>query len=174
MAQKKFSPGRLALGTLVLAMSILAVASLSWSASKSDLEGKKAPDFTLKDVLEGKEYALSQFKGKVVMLNFFTFFCGPCREEMPDLNKINNELKDKGLQTLGIALSSDPTQIRFLVKQLGLEYPVLTGTDKVSQAYGDVVVVPTTFIINRQGKIIHAILGTRTKEKFVEMIKPLL
>ena len=57
---------------------------------------------------------------------------------MPDLNKINNELKGKGLQTLGIALSSDPTQIRFLVKQLGLEYPVLTGNDKVSEAYGSI------------------------------------
>lgn len=174
MFRKPFNSSRLAFGTLILALSLLAVVSLGWGASKGDLEGKSAPDFTLKGVLEGKEYALSQFKGKVVVLNFFTFFCGPCRDEMPDLNKINNELKDKGLQTLGIALSSDPTQIRFLVKQLGLEYPVLTGTDKVSQAYGDVVVVPTTFIIDRQGKVVHAILGTRTKEKFVELIKPLL
>jgi peroxiredoxin len=174
MSKKPFNAPRLLLGIMLVGLSLIFMAPLSWGASKSDLEGKNAPDFTLKDVLEGKEYALSQFKGKVVVLNFFTFFCGPCREEMPDLNKINNELKGKGLQTLGIALSSDPTQIRFLVKQLGLEYPVLSGTDKVSQAYGDVVVVPTTFIINRQGKIVHAILGTRTKEKFVEMIKPLL
>lgn len=174
MSKKPFSSSRMMLGALVVLLSLMAAASFSFGASKSDLEGKNAPDFTLKDVLEGKEYALSQFKGKVVVLNFFTFFCGPCRDEMPDLNKINNELKDKGLQTLGIALSSDPTQIRFLVKQLGLEYPVLTGTDKVGQAYGDVVVVPTTFIINRQGKVVHAILGTRTKEKFVDMIKPLL
>jgi len=174
MSDKLVKTSRGWLGALILGLSLGLVASPGWGASKSDLEGKNAPDFTLKDVLEGKEYALSQFKGKVVVLNFFTFFCGPCRDEMPDLNKINNELKGNGLQTLGIALGSDPTQIRFLVKQLGLEYPVLSGTDKVSQAYGDVVVVPTTFIINRQGKIVHAILGTRTKEKFVEMIKPLL
>ncbi len=174
MSKKPFNSSRMMLGALVVLLSLLAAASLGWGASKSDLEGKSAPDFTLKDVLEGKEYALSQFKGKVVVLNFFTFFCGPCRDEMPDLNKINNELKGNGLVTLGVALSSDPTQIRFLVKQLGLEYPVLTGTDKMSQAYGDVVVVPTTFIINRQGKVVHAILGTRTKEKFVELIKPLL
>jgi len=174
MSKKQFSSSRMMLGALVVLLSLMVAVSFSLAASKSDLEGKKAPDFNLKDVLEGKEYALGQFKGKVVVLNFFTFFCGPCRDEMPDLNKINNELKGQGLQTLGIALSSDPTQIRFLVKQLGLEYPVLTGTDKVSQAYGDVVVVPTTFIIDRQGKIVHALLGTRTKEKFVELIKPLL
>ena len=113
---------------LLVAVCVLALASPGWGADKA------APNFSLKDVLQGKEYSLSQFKGKVVVINFFTFFCGPCRDEMPDLNKINNELKGRGLQTLGIALSSDPTQIRFLVKQLGLEYPVLIGNDKVSDS----------------------------------------
>ena len=136
---------------LIMAACILALASPSWGA------GKPAPDFTLKDVLQGKEYSLSQFKGKVVVINFFTFFCGPCRDEMPDLNKINNELKGKGLVTLGIALSSDPTQIRFLVKQLGLEYPVLIGNDKVSDAYGSIAVVPTTVIIDKEGNVAQRI-----------------
>ncbi len=153
---------------LLVAMSILAMAATGWAS------GKPAPDFTLKDVLQGQDYTLSQFKGKVVMINFFTFFCGPCREEMPDLNKIYLENKDKGYQTLGIALSSDPTQIRFLVKQLGLNYPVLNGNDKVAEAYGNVVVVPTTFIIDKQGNIAHKIEGTRKKEELERMIKALL
>jgi thiol-disulfide isomerase/thioredoxin len=110
----------------------------------------------------------------VVVINFFTFFCGPCRDEMPDLNKINNELKGRGLVTLGIALSSDPTQIRFLVKQLGLEYPVLTGNDKVSDAYGSIAVVPTTVIIDKEGNIAQRIEGTRKKEVFKKLIEPLL
>ena len=153
---------------LMVAVCVLALASPGWGA------GKAAPDFTLKDVLQGKEYSLSQFKGKVVVINFFTFFCGPCRDEMPDLNKINNELKGRGLVTLGIALSSDPAQIRFLVKQLGLEYPVLTGNDKVSEAYGSVSVVPTTVIIDKAGNIAQRIEGTRKKETFVGLIQPLL
>ena len=153
---------------LVVAVCVLALAAPSWGA------GKPAPDFTLKDVLQGKEYSLSQFKGKVVMINFFTFFCGPCRDEMPDLNKINNELKGKGLVTLGIALSSDPTQIRFLVKQLGLEYPVLIGTDKVSEDYGSISVVPTTVIIDKEGNVAQRIEGTRKKEVFLKLIQPLL
>ena len=153
---------------LIVAACVLALASPSWGA------GKPAPNFSLKDVLQGKEYSLSQFKGKVVVINFFTFFCGPCRDEMPDLNKINNELKGKGLQTLGIALSSDPTQIRFLVKQLGLEYPVLTGNDKVSEAYGSISVVPTTVIIDKEGNVAQRIEGTRKKEAFMKLIQPLL
>jgi cytochrome c biogenesis protein CcmG/thiol:disulfide interchange protein DsbE len=168
MARKSVLSLRKIFRTLLLATCILALASTGWGANKP------APDFTLKDVLQGKDYSLSQFKGKVVVINFFTFFCGPCREEMPDLNKINNELKGQGLQTLGIALSSDPTQIRFLVKQLGLEYPVLNGTDKVGKAYGDVAVVPTTFIIDKSGNIAQKIEGTRSKEQFLNMIKPLL
>ena len=153
---------------LIVAACILALASPSWGA------GKPAPNFSLKDVLQGKEYSLSQFKGKVVVINFFTFFCGPCRDEMPDLNKINNELKGKGLQTLGIALSSNPTQIRFLVKQLGLEYPVLIGNDKVSDAYGSISVVPTTVIIDKEGNVAQRIEGTRKKEVFLKLIQPLL
>jgi len=168
MAKPSFHGLRTICRTLLLIVCLLALASTSWGANKP------AADFTLKDVLQGKDYSLSQFKGKVVMINFFTFFCGPCREEMPDLNKINNEYKGQGLQTLGIALSSDPTQIRFLVKQLGLEYPVLSGNDKVSDAYGSVAVVPTTFIIDKSGNVIHKIEGTRKKEEFVKLIQPLL
>ena len=153
---------------LLVAVCILALASPGWGAEKP------APDFALKDVLTGKDYSLSQFKGKVVVLNFFTFFCGPCRDEMPDLSKINDELKGKGLQTFGIALSSDPTQIRFLVKQLGLQYPVLIGNDKVSDAYGSIAVVPTTVIIDKQGNIAQRIEGTRKKAVFTKLIEPLL
>ncbi len=168
MTNRSFGRTRLIGVALLLAFGLLAMTAAGWAA------GKPAADFNLKDVLQGQDYSLSQFKGKVVMINFFTFFCGPCREEMPDLNKIYQDNKDKGYQTLGIALSSDPTQIRFLVKQLGLTYPVLIGNDKVSEAYGSVAVVPTTFIIDKQGNIAHKIEGTRKKAELESMIKALL
>jgi cytochrome c biogenesis protein CcmG/thiol:disulfide interchange protein DsbE len=168
MAQKSFRISWTVARTLLVAVCVLALTSPGWGGDKP------APSFTLKDVLTGKDYTLSQFKGKVVMLNFFTFFCGPCRDEMPDLNKINNELKGKGLQTLGIAISSDPTKIRFLVKQLGLQYPVLIGNDKVSEAYGSISVVPTTIIIDKQGNIAQRIEGTRKKAVFMGLVQPLL
>jgi cytochrome c biogenesis protein CcmG, thiol:disulfide interchange protein DsbE len=136
--------------------------------------GGQAPDFTLPSVLDGKEYSLSQFKGQVVLINFFTFFCGPCRDEMPDLNRIYQENKGKGFVTLGIGLSSEPSQVRFLVKQLNLDYPVLMGNDQVSKDYGNVEIVPTTFIIDRGGNIAHKVLGAKTKEDFLKLIRPLL
>jgi cytochrome c biogenesis protein CcmG/thiol:disulfide interchange protein DsbE len=168
MAHKSFRFSWTLARMLLVAICVLGLASPGWGADKA------APNFSLKDVLQGKEYSLSQFKGKVVVINFFTFFCGPCRDEMPDLNKLNNELKGRGLVTLGIALSSDPTQIRFLVKQLGLEYPVLTGNDKVSDDYGSIAVVPTTVIIDKEGNVAQRIEGTRNKAAFLKLIEPLL
>jgi peroxiredoxin len=152
---------------LVTVLVVLTLVTASWA-------GGKAADFTLPNVLDGKEYSLNQFKGKVVMVNFFTFFCGPCRDEMPDLNKIYQENKGSGYVCLGIGLSSDPTQLRFLVKQLNLDYPVLVGNDKVSKDYGNIEVVPTTFIIDKQGNIAHKIVGTRSKEDFLKLIRPLM
>ena len=151
----------------------LIICILAMTAGVS-LAAKPAPNFTLPDILNGKEYSLSQFKGKVVLINFFTFFCMPCREEMPDINKIYNEYKGQGLQVLGIGLSSDPTQLRFLVKQMGLNYPVLKGTSKVGKDYDNVELVPTTFIIDKQGNIAHKILGARSKADFLKLIQPLL
>jgi peroxiredoxin len=152
---------------LMAVLFLVSAATAGWAASS-------APDFTLKAVQDGKEYSLSQHKGKVVLVNFFTFFCGPCRQEMPHLSQIHQELKGKGFQVLGIGLSSTPEQLQQIVTQLGLAYPVLIGNDGVSKAYGGVELVPLTFIIDRQGNVAHRILGAKSKEEFEKLIKPLL
>jgi len=160
------SPARFWLVLMAVLFLVTAVTS-GWAASS-------APDFTLKAVQDGKEYSLSQFKGKVVLINFFTFFCGPCRQEMPHLSQMGQELKGQGFQTLGIGLSSTPEQLKQIVTQLGLAYPVLQGNEGVSKAYGGVELVPLTFIVDRQGNIVHKILGARSKEEFEKLVKPLL
>jgi peroxiredoxin len=139
----------------------------AWAAEKA------APDFSLTDT-EGRTYTLNQFKGKVVVLNFITIWCQPCRAEMPDLNEIQKEYGSKGVQLVGICLNADPNQLRFFVKQLNLGYPILGGTDKVNKDYGDIMAVPTTFIINKQGDIVQKIEGARSKAEFLKVIKPLL
>ncbi len=151
----------------LMALLTALLAASGWGA------GKEAPDFTLTDVT-GKDYSLSHFRGKVVVLNFFTIWCQPCRTEMPDLNKIYQEYKNQGLEMLGICLKTDPMQLRFLAKQMGLDYPFLVGTDKVDADYGSIAIVPTTFIIDRRGNIAKKIVGTRKKEDFLKEIKPLL
>ena len=166
--EKKTRLGPARFWLVVMAVLFLvSTAASGWAAGS-------APDFTLKAVQDGKEYSLSQFKGKVVLINFFTFTCGPCRQEMPHLSQMYQELKGQGFQTLGIGLSSTPEQLKQLAKQLGLGYPVLEGNDAVSKAYGGVELVPLTFIIDRQGNIAQKILGARSKEDFEKIIKPLL
>jgi peroxiredoxin len=150
----------LVLGMLMMSVNVFAA-------------GKAAPDFSLTDT-QGKTYTLSQFKGKPVVINFFTIWCQPCRAEMPDLNEIYKEYNSKGLQFLGICLNADPNQLRFFAKQMNLDYPILNGTDKVNKDYGDIMAVPTTFIIDKQGNITEKIEGARTKADFLKMIKPLL
>jgi peroxiredoxin len=153
---------------------VLAAALFFVTAAVSGWAAGSAPDFTLKAVQDSKEYSLSQFKGKVVLINFFTFTCGPCREEMPHLSKIHQELQGQGFQALGIGLSSTPEQLKQLSAQLNLSYPVLEGNDGLSKAYGGVEFVPLTFIIDKQGNIVHKILGARSKAEFEKMIKALL
>jgi len=156
----------------LLAAALLVVLSLTGSAWAKE-KGDQAADFSLVDI-SGNTVSLSQMQGKVVVVNFFTVFCQPCRHEMPDLNAIYNENKDKGLAMVGICLNADPNQLNALIKQLKLDYPVLLGTDKVSKDYGEIVGVPTTFIINKQGKIAEKIVGARKKEEFLQLIAPLL
>jgi peroxiredoxin len=151
---------------LLAVLFLLTGAATGWAAS--------SPDFKLKAIQDGKEYSLSQFKGKVVLINFFSFFCGPCRQEMPHLSQMYQELKGQGFQTLGIGLASTPEQLKQIVTQLNLTYPVLEGNDSVSKAYGGVELVPLTFIIDKQGNIAHKVLGARSKEDFEKMVKPLL
>jgi peroxiredoxin len=152
---------------LVAVLFVVTTAASGWAAGS-------AADFNLKAVQDGKAYSLSQFKGKVVLVNFFTFFCGPCRQEMPHLSQLSQELKGQGFEVLGIGLSSTPEQLKQIVSQLHLAYPVLEGNDAVSKAYGGVELVPLTFIIDKEGNIAQKILGARSKEEFEKMIKPLL
>jgi peroxiredoxin len=160
--------------TLGPAFASLLLATMLLLYLSSPGAGQTAPDFLLKDVIQGREYTLSQFRGQVVLVNFFTYLCKPCREEMPFINQIDQELKSQGYQTIGIGLGSTPAELRSLAQQLGLAYPVLVGNEQVAKAFGNVEFVPTTFIIDRQGRIAQKIFEARSKEDLLKLIKPLL
>ncbi|HAY20573.1 MAG TPA: alkyl hydroperoxide reductase [Desulfobacterales bacterium] len=159
---------------LAVIASLVMIICLTGGSPAAEIgKGAQAPEFALVDTT-GKTISLSQMQGKVVVVNFFTIWCQPCRAEMPELNAIYNENKDKGLQMVGVCLNVDPNQLRFFAKQMNLDYPILVGTDKVNKDYGEIVGVPTTFVINKQGKIADKIVGARTKAEFLQVIKPLL
>ena len=134
---------------------------------------KDAPDFKLTS-LDGKEVSVSDYKGKVVLVNFWATWCPPCLAEMPDLNKLYVDYKDKGLQILGLTVSSRAKDIPKKVKQSGVTYPILLEAEPVAAKFGGFGAIPQTFIIDKQGKIVHSITGARSYKAFEKLIKPLL
>jgi len=155
----------------VLAVAILGMLTLgkwadrrrpkhaSTSSLVGDLQGAQAPDFELTS-LDGRKVKLSDFRGKAVVLNFWATWCAPCKIEMPWFVDLQNQYAREGLTIIGIAMDdSAPQKIAEFTSEVGVNYPVLLGTNKVSEAYGDVEYLPTTFYINRQGKIVGKVAG---------------
>lgn len=121
------------------------------------LEGQIAPDFSLES-LDGKGYSLSALKGKLVLIDFWATWCGPCKEELPLIEKLHQEFKDKGLVVLGINNEEKATVEKF-VKENNITFPILMDSQwKVSESY-DVSAIPRVFLIDKEGKIVKDILG---------------
>ncbi len=129
-----------------------------------------APDFTLKEI-NGKSLTLSDLRGKVVVLNIWATWCPPCRREIPDFIDLQKELGSKGLQIIGVSVDQQGMSVvKPFVKQHGMNYPVMVDNGIVSQEYGPIKYVPTTFVIDREGYIQGYAPGMLTKD----IIKPVL
>jgi peroxiredoxin len=131
-----------------------------------------APGFTLAD-LSGKSVSLSDFKGKVVILDFWATWCPPCKKEIPDFIELQKQYGSQGVQIVGIALDQ-PDKVKAFVQQNGINYPVLLGNDAITVKYGGIDGIPTTFVIDKKGKIINRFEGFRPKSVFEGEIKKLL
>tara|TARA_X000001036_G_scaffold252574_1_gene235071 strand:- start:10192 stop:10791 length:600 start_codon:yes stop_codon:yes gene_type:complete len=150
---------------------ILAITILSATESEKNItdEQKKqiealtndmlmAPEFELNSMdQDGKKYKLSDLKGKVVILNFWATWCGPCRMEIPDFNELYLENKDKGLIILGISTDDTKRGLTNFLKSYKVEYPILFGSNKqiskISNEYGGIRALPTSIIIDANGEI---------------------
>ena len=144
----------------------------------------QAPDFTLRTV-QGDLFNLSDYKGKVVLLNFWGTWCGPCRREIPDFNKLHDKYQKDGLEIVGITITSgSPENIYNFMKEWDIEYTVLTDiedyeTQRVTAYYGraigqPITGLPTTLIIDRGGYIVKGYIGPRNEEIFYQDLKPYL
>lgn len=124
-----------------------------------DVRGKVAPDFELTS-LDGKRVKLSDYRGKAVLLNFWATWCSPCKVEMPWFVDLQKKYGNDGLVVLGVAMDdSDSSKIAQFASEMGVNYPVLLGTDKVSEEYGNVEFLPTSFYIDREGKFVGKGVG---------------
>lgn len=133
-----------------------------------------ATAWELKDV-DGKTIKLADFKGKVVILDFWATWCPPCRAEIPSFVDLQTKYKDKGLQVIGISMDEGgPAVLKPFIEKNKINYPIVIGTQKTTEDYGGIEGIPTTFIINKEGKIVGKHVGLTSKEEFEKEIEPLL
>ncbi len=167
------SSKRLLVISLFALMSLTGIVSNpAYSLSNENL----APTFELKD-LEGKKVSLNDYKGRVIILNFWATWCAPCRAEMPSLEGLYRSFKDKGLVVIGVSVDSSERTVSSFVRGKGLSFPILLDKEKevAFDSYG-VVGLPVTFIIDRSGVIVEKVFGERQwdSEEIKRKIKKLL
>ena len=139
-----------------------------------NVEGVPAPDFTLPS-LDGNKVKLSDYRGKAVLLNFWATWCPPCKVEMPWFADLQKKYGKDGLVVLGIAMDdSKPEAIAQFAAEMGVNYPVLLGTDKVSDDFGSVQDLPTTFYIARDGRIVDKTIGLMDEKDIENSVKKAL
>jgi peroxiredoxin len=166
-----------AIGILVVAGAMLAGCSSPRTvkaAVKAEKERNRAPDFTVKDAA-GASFHLSDYKGKVVLLNFWATWCGPCQIEIPWFMDFENTYKDRNFAVLGVSFDDDGwTSVKPFIEKKKLNYRIAIGTEEISTLYGGLDSLPTTFILDRQGRIAATHVGLVSKSDYQNDILNLL
>jgi cytochrome c biogenesis protein CcmG/thiol:disulfide interchange protein DsbE len=150
----------------------------------SPLQGKPAPPFTLED-LSGKKVSLSDYKGRSLAINFWATWCAPCKVETPWLIDLRNQYAAQGFEVLAISaddidrkdprkFSEEKQEIARFVQSMKMPYPVLIDADSISEPYGGLDALPTTYFVDRNGTVVAAQLGMSTKEELEKNIKKAL
>ncbi len=132
-----------------------------------------APDFSLQD-LNGQPLNLSDYGGKVIVLDFWATWCAPCRDEIPHLVQLQGKYHQQGLQVVGISMDDAPKPVREFYQQFKMNYPVALGNQKVAEAYGGILGLPIAFLIGRDGRIHAKYVGEINMSVLEQEIKMLL
>jgi cytochrome c biogenesis protein CcmG/thiol:disulfide interchange protein DsbE len=141
---------------------------------KPDKDRHAAPDFALKDA-DGKTVHLSDYRGKVVLLDFWATWCGPCKIEIPWFMDIERKNKDKGFEVLGVSMDDNGWEdVKPFLAELQVNYRVVIGNDDTAKNYGGVDALPTTFLIDREGKIAAIHIGLASRREFEDGVEELL
>ena len=145
------------------------------ASAKPDHERKAAPDFKLKDA-DGQTVSLSDYRGKVVLLNFWATWCGPCALEIPWFEEFEQKYKSQGFEVLGVSMDDDGwPAVKPYIAAHRINYRVLLGNDSVGQLYGGLDALPTTFVLDREGRIAFTPhVGLINKDEYLSEIQELL
>ncbi len=145
--------------------------------------GTPAPAVSFQN-LDGQTVKLSQYRGKVVLVNFWATWCEPCRSEIPELIQFQNEYAGKGFTVLGIAMDQEGKKVvaPFVAKpqfqvgghKVAMNYPIVLGNDNVATKFGGIIGLPTTFVISKDGKIVKKTIGVIDDQGMNQLIQKLL
>ncbi|MEO8525676.1 MAG: TlpA disulfide reductase family protein [Caldimonas sp.] len=158
---------RVAVGTAMLFVASAAIPAISPSSA--------APDFTLR-TMSGPNLRLAEQRGRVVMVNFWATWCGPCRQEMPQLDRLYQKYKSSGFVLLGVNVDDDVLKAADVAGKLGVTFPVLLDTDKAVSRLYDLSTMPSTVLIDRDGKVryVHRGYLTGYEDNYDRQIRELL
>jgi peroxiredoxin len=163
-----------AVGGYLLWPAVLHYTAQAILESREVKAGRKPPDFTLKDA-SGKGQSLADYSGKVVLLNFWATWCGPCRTEIPWFIEFERKFQPQGFTVLGVSMDEDGWKvINPYVAEHKINYPVVLANEEVNQRYGGIDALPTTLVIGRDGKVKFLHSGLISREEYEKEIRQLL
>lgn len=160
---------------IVLTTALAVTYSRSAGGSMAEPKDRKtAPDFALKDA-RGADVKLSDYRGKVVLLNFWATWCGPCKVEIPWFVDLENKFRDRGFAVIGVSMDEDGWQaVKPYIHEKNVNYRVVLGTDEIARRYGGIASLPTTLLIDRDGRIAAEHVGLVGKSTYEQQIGKLL
>ncbi|MEM1262571.1 MAG: TlpA disulfide reductase family protein [Pseudomonadota bacterium] len=161
--------------TLHRALRVALLLILPTFAAADLAEQRPAPDFTL-DSFSGDTLSLTDFRGDVIMINFWATWCGPCREEMPILDELYSRYNRAGFQLLGVNIDDEPQRAKDMIAELGVSFPVLFDSSKqVSELYA-VQAMPVSVMVDRQGMVRYVHHGYKPgyEDKYLDQIRELI
>ncbi len=138
--------------------------------------GARAPDFTWKNP-DGTEARFDESRGKVTLVNFWATWCAPCKKELPDLVELSRKYVDRGFRIIGVATDRTPNAVELVadfVREFSIPYQIVISSQEMEDAFNNVRMMPTSFLIDGEGNIIKTIVGIRTRAQLEEAIAPLL
>ena len=132
-----------------------------------------APGFSLTDI-NGKPLSLAQYKGKVVLLDFWATWCAPCKVEIPHFIALQDKYGTQGLQIVGLSLDDDAKPVVKFAEQMKINYPIAIADEKLASKYGGVLGLPIAFVIDKEGRIVHKHVGETAPDVFEKEVAELI